>query len=161
MWKYDDLMKQKLFWVFIGLIVVSVIGLVIYIYHRASQKQDGEASSANIELRMREAYDAKLKDGTCKIRGDAYDTRARALEREAHATLKIGVKKNTIIRFFAENGIPVTFTRDVAEGTIYTVGCSPLGCGTDNALLGLRVGVDKKGTIISEPVIGSIYTDCL
>jgi hypothetical protein len=83
------------------------------------------------------------------------------LTREAHEKLKIGTKKDDVARFFAENGIPVTFSRDEASGTIYTSGCAPSGCGSDDALLGLRVKVDKAGTVVSEPVVGALYTNCL
>jgi hypothetical protein len=153
-------MKHKTLWTAIGLMGVLVIGSVIWKYRTAAFRQREGADNARIETLLREAHDAKLKDGTCKRRGDAYDARVEALKREAHAKLKIGTKKESVIRFFAENGIPVTFTEDEAEGTIYTTGCSPMGCGTDNALLGLRVKVDKKGTVVSEPVIGAFYTDC-
>jgi len=66
-----------------------------------------------------------------------------------------------VVHFFAENNMPVTFSRDEASGTIYTSGCGPSGCGSDTALLGLRVKVDQAGTVVSEPVVGAIYTDCL
>lgn len=83
------------------------------------------------------------------------------LKKDAHQTLKIGAKKQDVIRFFAENDIPVTFVEGEATGTIYTAGCAPSGCGSDDALLGLRVKVDDEGTVISEPVVGAIYTNCL
>jgi hypothetical protein len=35
-----------------------------------------------------------------------------------------------------------------AIGTLYTIGgCAPLGCGTDRALIGVRVKVDAVGTV--------------
>jgi hypothetical protein len=83
------------------------------------------------------------------------------LKREAHEKLQIGTTKDAVSRFFAENGIPVTFNRDEASGTIYTSGCAPSGCGSDEALLGLRVKVNEAGTVVSEPVVGALYTDCL
>jgi hypothetical protein len=83
------------------------------------------------------------------------------LKREVHEKLKIGAKKDAVIRFFAENGIPLSFSRDEASGTIYTTGCAPSGCGSDAALLGLRVKVDEAGTVVPEPVVSSLYTDCL
>jgi hypothetical protein len=54
----------------------------------------------------------KSPDAACKQRGDAYYARVEALKRDAHEKLKIGTKKDAVIRFFTENGIPVTFSRD-------------------------------------------------
>jgi hypothetical protein len=154
-------MKRKVLWTTIGLVVVLLIGIVISKWHSAAYRQGGEAANASVGALLRGAYDAKLKDGSCKKRGDAYEARVETLTREAHAKLKIGTKKDAVIRFFAENGIPVTFTENEASGTIYTTGCSPIGCGTNGALLGLRVRVDEKGSVASEPDIGAQYTDCL
>jgi len=103
----------------------------------------------------------RYHSSTCKQRGDAYRTRVETLKQEAHVKLKIGTKKDVVILFFAENGIPLTFSDNEASGTINTTGCAPSGCGSDAALLGVRVKVDEHGTVISEPVIGAIYTDCL
>jgi hypothetical protein len=100
-------------------------------------------------------------DTTCKQRGAAYSARVETLKHEAYEKLKIGTKKDAVIRFFAENGIPVTFSRDEASGTIHVTGCAPSGCGSDAALLGLRVKVDEAGTVIADPVVGALYTDCL
>lgn len=97
----------------------------------------------------------------CKKRGNAYDTRVEDLKRKAHQQLQIGTEKSQVIKFFQANGIPISFIEGEATGTIYTTGCSPFGCGTDEALLGLRVKVDGKGTVISEPQIGALYTNCL
>jgi hypothetical protein len=154
-------MKQKYFGTIIGLVVLSVICFVICKYRSAIFRHGEDAANASLESFLRKAYNAKLKDGACKKHGDAYEARVEALTREAHAKLKIGTKKDAVIRFFAENGIPITFTENEASGTVYTTGCSPMGCGTDAALLGLRVKVDGKGSVASEPDIGALYTDCL
>jgi hypothetical protein len=103
----------------------------------------------------------RYHSAACKQRGAEYNARVETLKREAHEKLKIGTKKDTVVRFFAENGIPVTLSRDEASGTIYTSGCAPTGCGSDAALLGLRVKVDEAGTVVSEPVVGALYTNCL
>lgn len=97
----------------------------------------------------------------CKQRGAAYSARVEALKREAHEKLNIGSKKDAVVRFFVENGIPVTFSRDEASGTISMSGCAPSGCGSDAALLGLRVKVDEAGTVVSEPDVGALYINCL
>jgi len=94
----------------------------------------------------------------------AYATTARvdALKREARESLKIGTKKDAVIRFFESQSIPVAFHRDQASGTIdIHGGCAPKGCGTDRLLLGLRVHVDAAGTTLSEPVVVDFFEDCL
>jgi hypothetical protein len=154
-------MKRKVSRTIIGLAVLSVIGFVICKYHSATFRHREDEAKASLEALLRKDYDAKRKDGACKKRGDAYEARVETLTREAHAKLKIGTKKDAVIHFFAENGIPVTFTVNEASGTIYTTGCSPMGCGTDAALLGLRVSLDENGSVTSEPSIGALYTDCL
>ena len=73
----------------------------------------------------------------------------------------MGTKKEAVIQFFKENGIPVWFVAGEANGTIAMMGCASAGCGSDAALLGMRVKVDEMGTVIGEPVIGALYTDCL
>lgn len=101
------------------------------------------------------------QNASCKQRGATYRARVEKLKREAHEKLKIGTKKDAAIRFFQENGVPVTFSGKEASGTIYTKGCAPSGCGSDDALIGLRVKVDEAGTVVAEPVVGAIYTNCL
>ncbi|MGE5321238.1 MAG: hypothetical protein ACM3SW_00135 [Actinomycetota bacterium] len=83
------------------------------------------------------------------------------MKRDAPEVLKLGAKKEIVVRFFQENGIPPEFLGNEITGTIHLKGCAPSGCGSDDALLGLRVGVDKKGTVTSKPSVGALYTDCL
>jgi hypothetical protein len=95
-------------------------------------------------------------------REDASNLRVETLKREAHARIKIGTRKDAVIRFFAESTIPVIFDRNQASGSIYIVGgCAPRGCGTNRVLLGLRVGVDETGTVVSEPVVVTFFADCV
>ena len=83
------------------------------------------------------------------------------MKQDAAEVLKVGTKKDVVIRFFQDNGIPPSFVGDEVTGTIFLKGCAPPGCGTDDALLGLRVQVDKQGTVVTDPVVGALYTDCL
>jgi hypothetical protein len=46
-------------------------------------------------------------------------------------------------------------------GTLYTSGCGPLGCGTDSALIGVRVKLDSAGAVAEKPTVVGMYTDCL
>jgi hypothetical protein len=103
----------------------------------------------------------RYHSAACKQRGAAYQSRVEKLRNDARQSLKVGTKKEDVLRFFAENGIPASLLADEISGTIYTTGCAPSGCGSDDALLGLRVKVDRAGTTISEPLIGAIYTNCL
>ena len=103
----------------------------------------------------------RYHSAACKQRGTALAAREKKLNRDAHQALRIGTAKEGVTRFFAENNIPLTFVKGEATGTIHVTGCAPSGCGSDDALLGLQVKVDNEGTVISEPVVGGIYTDCL
>jgi hypothetical protein len=97
----------------------------------------------------------------CIARGKAYAARSEKLKQDAAEVLKVGAKKDAVIRFFQDNRTPPSFVGDEVTGTIFLKGCAPPGCGTDDALLGLRVKVDKEGTVVSAPVVGALYTDCL
>ena len=97
----------------------------------------------------------------CKRRTDAFKERVEQLTREADDELKIGTKRPNVIRFFQQRQIHFEFYGDEAVGTLYTAGCSPLGCGKDTALIGVRVHIDQAGAVISQPIVAAIYTDCL
>src|SRR5690349_9799025 len=103
----------------------------------------------------------RYQSAACKQRGVAYAARVEKLRRDARQRLIIGAKKEVVIHFFAENDIPVSFVAGEATGRISTTGRAPAGCGSDAALLGLRVKVDQMGAVTGEPVVGALYTDCL
>jgi hypothetical protein len=145
LWDTESIVNRKLISAFLGLLLLTMLvgceGCLFYRYH----------SSA------------------CKQRGAQYAAKAEKLKRDAHESLKIGTKKEDVIRFFKENGLPVDFVKlpepsgkvYEATGTIHVTGCAPSGCGSDDASLGLQVKVDEAGSVIAEPVVGGIYTDCL
>jgi hypothetical protein len=97
----------------------------------------------------------------CKKRGAAFHSRVAALENEAHNRLTIGAKREVVEQFFADQGIPLTFDQSEASGTIPAEGCSPFGCGSDKAVIGMRVEVDEFGTVRSSPSVIGMYADCL
>jgi hypothetical protein len=97
----------------------------------------------------------------CMERDEALINRVESIKRDAHEQLKIGTKKEEISRFFTQHGIPFDITNSEAIGTLYTSGCSPLGCGTDSALIGVRVNVSRTGTVTGEPTVVGMYTDCV
>jgi len=41
------------------------------------------------------------------------------------------------------------------------VECSSLACGDDSSLIGVQVDVDGNGTVVSDPVVVGMYTDCM
>jgi len=103
-----------------------------------------------------------------KNRTAQFNARAERIRQDAKSFLKIGAKKNDVARFFASENIPVSFNQvaghDVASGEVYVAGipeCANVACGDDSALIGVRVDVDENGTVISDPVIVSMYTNCL
>jgi hypothetical protein len=103
----------------------------------------------------------------CKQRDAAFSQRIKIIKQDAHKQLKVGTKKDDVARFYTEHEIPfeVAQFKDVGAeviGTLYTIGgCAPLGCGNDNALIGVRVKVGADGTVIGEPEVVDMYTDCL
>jgi hypothetical protein len=109
-----------------------------------------------------------LKRIDCERRNAAFARKIEAIKQDAHEQLKVGTRKAEVSRFFAEHNIPFTivspeaFGTSQAIGTLYTSGgCAPLGCGTDNALIGVRVNLDGTGTVTGEPTVIDMYTDCL
>jgi hypothetical protein len=107
----------------------------------------------------------RYRTAACKQREAALSTRVETLRRDARERLRVGTRKDAVIRFFAENGIPVEFVRDkaigtIAIGTIVTKGCAPASC-SDEVTLHLSVKVDASGTVTSEPVVDAMYTDCM
>ena len=47
-----------------------------------------------------------------------------------------------------------TFVEGLAE-------CSSVACADDSALIGVLVEVDENGTVVSDPEVVGMYTDCL
>jgi len=97
----------------------------------------------------------------CNKRDAAFGLRVESIEHDADEKLSIGTKSSDVSRFFAEHGIPLQIGESEAIGTLYTVGCGPLGCGTDTALIGVRVKLDSAGAVTEKPKVVGIYTDCL
>jgi hypothetical protein len=111
-----------------------------------------------------------LKRYRCHRHNAAFERRIDGIRRDASQQLKIGAKKADVARFYAEHGIPFEVVSWPlkegvgleAIGTLYTVGgCAPLGCGTNNALIGVRVRVNADGSVVGEFEIVSLYTDCV
>jgi hypothetical protein len=97
----------------------------------------------------------------CNKRSAAFSLRVESIEHDASEKLSIGTKTGDVARFFAEHGIPFQIVESEAMGTLYTSGCGPLGCGTDSALIGVRVKLDSAGAVTEKPTVIGMYTDCL
>ncbi len=102
----------------------------------------------------------------CKQRAEAYQSRVEHLRKDAHEQLRIGTKQDVVKQFFEAHGIPFDVSgrgdHKEAIGTIYVQGgCAPRGCGSEDALIGLRVELGLDGSSVAEPVIGSLFTNCL
>jgi len=102
-----------------------------------------------------------LKKIKCRQRGAVLARRVESIKQDAHERLKIGTKRDDVSRFFVEHAIPFEILDSEAIGTLRTSGCAPLGCGTDSALIGVRVKLDRDGTVTHEPTVVDMYTDCL
>jgi hypothetical protein len=97
----------------------------------------------------------------CNKRGAAFESRLDSIKRDANEELSIGKTSADVSRFFAEHGIPLQISESEAIGELYTSGCGPLGCGTDSALIGVRVKLDSAGAVAEKPKVVGMYTDCL
>ena len=97
----------------------------------------------------------------CNKRGAAFAQRVESIKHDANEKLSIGTRSSDVSQFFAEHGIPLQVVESEAIGTLYSVGCGPLGCGTDSALIGVRVKLDSVGTVAEKPEVVGMYTNCL
>jgi hypothetical protein len=97
----------------------------------------------------------------CNKRSAAFALQAESIEHDANEKLSIGAKSGDVSRFFAQHGIQLQIVESYAIGTLYTSGCGPLGCGTDSALIGVRVKLDSAGAVTEKATVVRMYTDCL
>ena len=102
----------------------------------------------------------------CKHRGKTYETRVEQLRKDAHEQLNSGTKQDVVKQFFEAHGLPFDVfgqgDHKEAIGTVHVQGgCAPFGCGSEDALIGLRVELGLEGSLVAEPVIGSQFTNCL
>jgi hypothetical protein len=104
----------------------------------------------------------------CKQRSADFQGRVERIRTEAYSSLGLGTRKAGVISFFASENIPVDFQQtpagNEASGQIYITGLpesSSAACGDDSSVIGVRVDVDGNGTVISDPVVVGMYTNCL
>src|SRR5579871_2021135 len=100
----------------------------------------------------------------CQQRGAAFARQIETLKHDAREELKVGADKVAVARFFADHNIPYTVSTagtTEAIGTLSTTGCAPmLACGTDSAIVGVRVKVNAEGVVNGEAKVFDLYTDC-
>lgn len=97
----------------------------------------------------------------CKQRAAELNRRVEVLKQKAHEALKIGGKRDVVERFYKDNQIPFSFGKFGASGAIHTSGCSPRGCGSNDAIIVVEVPLDQEGKVKNEVSIMAAYTDCL
>ena len=102
-----------------------------------------------------------LKYYRCERRSAVFRHQIESIKKDALEQLKIGTGKAEVSRFFDEHRISFNFVESKAIGTLRTSGCAPLGCGTDSAIIGIRVNLDEAGAVAQEPTVFGMYTDCL
>lgn len=118
---------------------------------------------------MSEAYQFVRPVPTrCKQRAADFEAREKRIEANAKISLKPGTKKADVTAFFAFENIPMDSYqfagRNEVSGQVYVKGlaeCSSVACGDDSAMIGDRVNVDENGTVVSDPMVVGMYTDCL
>jgi hypothetical protein len=101
------------------------------------------------------------KQSRCKKRDEVFARQVAIIKQDASEELKLGTKKADVTRFFTKHGIPFTIVGLEAYGTLETSGCTPLGCGSDRAIIGIRVKLDETGAVAEEAVVVGIYSDCV
>lgn len=104
----------------------------------------------------------------CKQRAADFQARLKQIKSQAKASLKPGTREADVTRFFESEKIPMNSSRIAGQsqvsGQIYVTGlaeCASVACGDDSAMIGIRVDVDENGTVISDPVVVGMYTNCL
>ncbi len=104
----------------------------------------------------------------CKKRAVAFHAKVERIRMDAKRSLQPGTKKADVISCFASEEIPVDFYQvaghSEASGEMYFTGlaeCVNVACGDDSALIGVPVGGNENGTVVSDPEVVGMYTDCL
>jgi hypothetical protein len=107
----------------------------------------------------------------CNRRAEEFQRKVETLRKQAKADLPVGAKREAVVRFFEMHGMGLTEeapeldkSPHPIEGTLHFSGdkeCGSLVCGDDRSAIVLQVGVDEHGTVIVEPDVQGIYTNCL
>lgn len=104
----------------------------------------------------------------CKQRAAEFRAKVELIQRDAKDSRKVGTMKDGVARFFASENVPLIFDQigqdNEATGTVDFKGlaeCGNVACGDDSTSIGVRVKVDVDGTVVSDPVVIGIYTNCL
>jgi hypothetical protein len=107
-----------------------------------------------------------VRQYNCQQRNAAFGRQIESIRQDAHAQIRPGTKKSDVAQFFARHNISFnlsqfTSSESLASGLMETSGCAPLGCGSDVAVINVRVKLDEAGAVTEEPTVVGIYTNCL
>ena len=102
-----------------------------------------------------------LRQHNCHQRNAAFGRQIETIKQDARAQIKLGTTKSDVARFFTEHNIPFSISESLASGFIQTSGCAPFGCGSDAAVINVRVRLNEAGAVTEEPKVVGIYTNCL
>jgi hypothetical protein len=100
----------------------------------------------------------------CERRSAAFAQQVEDIRRGAAEELKIGAGRAEVTRFYEKRGIQFSVIKSEAAGTLYTPGssdCSTFFCGSDEALIGIRVKLSPQGAVAEAPQVVNLYTNCL
>jgi hypothetical protein len=102
-----------------------------------------------------------LRECNCQRRNAAFGRHIETIKQDARAQIKLGTRKSDDARFFTEHNIAFNIADSLASGFIEASGCAPFGCGSDAAVINVRVTLDDTGAATKEPQVVGIYTNCL
>ena len=107
-----------------------------------------------------------LRQYNCRQHNAAFGRQIETIRQDAHAQIRPGTKKSDVVQFFARHNMSFsisqfTTSESFASGFIQTSGCAPLGCGSDVAVINVRVKIDEVGAATEEASVLGIYTNCL
>jgi len=107
----------------------------------------------------------------CSHRSQEFQRKVETLRKQANKELPVGTRREYVARFLEKNGMGLTesapgFDKSPhpVQGTLHFAGdkeCGSLVCGDDRSAIVLQVGVDEHGTVMVEPDVHGIYTNCL
>jgi hypothetical protein len=100
----------------------------------------------------------------CARRSAALSRQVEDLRRDANEELRVGASKADVAHFYEKRKIPFQIfqvTDLEATGTVFATGCSPFGCGTDEAFIVVRVKLSPQGIVTEQSNVGAAYKNCL
>ena len=93
----------------------------------------------------------------CSKTDQAFETRIARLKTEIAARIRVGMKKDDVLHFLADEGMKVTVRDSKLNATIETDGRCAMGCsfGPRPTLIVVHIQFDQRGIVSSEPQVES------